>query len=605
MPIPTSDPTVRQLFNTDIHYQVPPYQRRYVWDKDSQWEPLWEDIAELADNRLSQPTSSAEATHFLGTLVLRPLDHVSTEPELVEVIDGQQRLTTLQVLLAAAAEVFGSKSERHARLLQPLLRNNPDYTSGNKDYRLKVLPSRYDRDAFRTAMDGEAQPDSPPASQIATARGFFRDQVGAWLDSAHDESELERKSETLFEVLTQRLQVVTISVKGEHIANTIFETLNARGTPLQAWDLVKNHMYEHAGPDTDFEEWFNDELLKFDEDWWQFESGAGRNRHSNVDLYLNHFLVLRRKEEVKGRTNRDVHRAFGKYLSEPTDAGEKSVKSVGTDFSRLGDTYETVMLASRSDAHGQFLHHWRVEGHGVLAPVILWLWSSGVPGKQLNRAVQALDSYFGRRLVCQSSSKDYRELSISLLKELDSGTADDAGDITLAYLRRRAEGVETLQWPDDAELRNTLTERQMYGKLTSARTQMVLEAIERQMRVDAGVADSSLAPDGLSIEHVLPQKWEANWPKPQGGSADETAAQRRNRLIHTIGNLTLVNPKLNSKLKNDPWKDKRGTLKEHSKLYLSNSLVEHTKQWNETAIMARSEQLAEILMRVWPGPDQI
>lgn len=145
----------------------------------------------------------------------------------------------------------------------------------------------------------------------------------------------------------------------------------------------------------------------------------------------------------------------------------------------------------------------------------------------------------------------------------------------------------------------------MYGKLTSARTQMVLEAIERQMRVDAGVADSALAPDGLSIEHVLPQKWEANWPKPQGGSADETATQRRNRLIHTIGNLTLVNPKLNSKLKNDPWKDKRGTLKEHSKLYLSNSLIEHTKQWNEGAIMARSEQMAEILMCVWPGPDQI
>ena len=606
MSIPTSDPTVRQLFNTDVHYQVPPYQRRYVWNEETQWMPLWEDIVSLAEKRLVEPRSSTEETHFLGTLVLRRLDHLPTEPELVEVIDGQQRLTTLQLLLGAAAKTFAGRSERHARLLQPFVRNNPDYTSGNKDHRFKVWPSRYDREAFRSTMDSGVQHDSAEASQIAKAHRFFQGETETWLDQAQTEDDLDRKCDALFDVLTQRLQVVTIAVTGEDVANAIFETLNARGTPLQAWDLVKNHMYERSGPDPDFEEWFDDELLKFDEDWWQHESGAGRNRRSNVDLYVNHFLVLRRKKEVKGRTSRDVHRAFGEYLSEPADDGEKSVKSVGTDFSRLGDTYEEVMLTARTDKHGQFLHHWRVEGHGVLAPVILWLWSSGVPDQQLNRAVRALDSYFGRRLVCQSSSKDYRELSIGLLNELDSKGADNAGDATVKYLKKRAADVDTLQWPDNAELRSVLTERPVYGKLTSARVQMVLEAVERQMRIDAdGHSDSPLVPDGLSIEHVMPQKWEAHWPRPKGGTAEETARQRRHRLMHTIGNLTLVSPKLNSALRNAAWKTKRGTLKEHSKLYISDDVNDHAKQWNEAAIIERSHRMVDLLIRVWPGPDAI
>lgn len=603
MSINTSTPTARQLFETNIRYIVPPYQRRYVWDEADQWEPLWHDIVSLTEQNLTPPYERVEDPHFLGAVVVRQLQSGGTEPAKREVIDGQQRLTTLQILLTAAEQVLEERGDAHADFLKPLILNGEAYTRENKDFRFKVWPTRHDQDAFRTVMVDHEAELSAGDSQIADAHRFFRGRVAEWLDAADDD--FGRRCNALVEVVTQNLNFVVINVDGDHLANTIFETLNARGTPLQAWDLVKNLIYDRSGDEREFDEWFDDHLLKFDQDWWQQESGAGRNRRSNVDLYLNHFLVLRRKAEVKGRTNRDVYRAFSDYLEEPPGQGEKSVKSVGTDFSRLGDTYEEVMLAPRSGKHGQFLHHWRVEGHGVLAPVILWLWSSDVPDQQLNRAVRALDSYFGRRLVCQSSSKDYRELATGLLNELDSGAVDNAGDVTLAYLQKRSDGVETLEWPSDTELRSVLVERQLYGKLTSARVQMVLEAIEQWMRAEAGFADSSLAPTGLSIEHVLPQKWEAHWPKPQGGSADETANQRRTRLIHTIGNLTLVNPKLNSKLKNDPWKDKRGTLKEHSKLYLSNSLIGHTKQWNEAAIMARSEQLAEVLMRVWPGPDQI
>lgn len=253
-----------------------------------------------------------------------------------------------------------------------------------------------------------------------------------------------------------------------------------------------------------------------------------------------------------------------------------------------------------------FLHHWRVQGNNVLAPVLLWLWSSGVPDVELGLAVSALDSYFGRRLVCQSPSKDYRELSIGLLKELSGSSSSQAGGVTKRYLRDRSEGVETLKWPTNEELLNVLEGRQLYGKLTVPRVQLILEAAERQMRAEAGVAEP-LEDQARSIEHVMPQKWETHWSPPRKGDAteDETAKQRRDRLLHSIGNLTLVTSRLNSKMKNGPWLEKRDMLKKHSKLYLSNDLIDHAHQWNEEAIIRRSRMLAEILVRVWPTPQDL
>ena len=604
MSINTSTPTVRQLFETTIRYNIPPYQRRYVWNEADQWEPLWQDIAALAADRLNSPDRTPEDPHFLGAVVIRQLQHGGTEPAQMEVVDGQQRLTTLQILLDAAEEVLRRRAERHAAFIKPLILNGEAYTREDADFRFKVWPTRHDRDAFRAVMDDYGSTAAFDDSQITAAHDFFSLHIDAWLNT-DDDDELNRRCNALVEVITQGLNFVVINVVGDRLANTIFETLNARGTPLQAWDLVKNLIHDRAGGAPEFEEWFDDELLKFDQDWWQFESGSGRNRRSNVDLYLNHFLVLRRQREVAGRTNRELYRTFNTYLAEPAVQGEKSVTSVGTDFSRLGETYREMMQTPRTAKRGQFLHHWRVEGHGVFAPVILWLWSSGVPDDQLDRAVLTLDSYLGRRMVCQLSSFDYRELSIALLKKLNEAGARRAGDATLSYLDARSKGVESLQWPSDAELRRVLTERPIYGKLSRARVQIVLEAFERRLHEEAGLADTPFVPDGLSIEHVMPQKWAEHWPAPRGSTEEETARQRRNRLLHTIGNLTLVNQKLNSKLKNADWAKKREALQTHSKLYISGDLLEHTRQWNEAAITARSGRIADVLIRVWPSPGDI
>ncbi len=606
MSIRISDPTLQHLFGKPIRYTIPPYQRRYRWTEEPQWQPLWDDVEELANDWLANPNQATHDPHFCGAIVLRPHQNATKEPENREVIDGQQRLTTMQVLLDAAQEVFQEHSAMHASLLAHLILNDDIYTETDRDFRFKVWPSRYDREAFRAVMDDQSPTEGYEDSRIFLAHQFFRKEIADWIELVEGEAERVQRCEALTSVLTQRLQFVEIVVESSGIANEIFETLNARGTPLQAWDLVKNYLYERAGNSPDFEDWFDDEMVKFDTEWWQDESGSGRNARSNVDLFLNHFLVLRTTKEVKGRTANDVHRAFSAYMKEPDLDAEKSARGVGSDFSRLGEVYRGITQAQRSDPHGNFLHSWRVQGNNSLAPVILWLWSSGAPDDELDLAVRALDSYFGRRLVCQAVSKDYRELTIGLLGALNESGPSSVGDVTKRYLRERAENVETLRWPSDDEIRFVLQNRQMYGKLTAPRVQLILESIERQLRLEARVSEP-LPEQSRSIEHVMPQKWQAYWqaPSPQDQTEDETATQRRNRLLHTIGNLTLVNSRLNSKLRHGPWDQKRELLKEHSKLYLSNDLIDHDDPWDESAIIERSRKHAEVLIRVWPTPDRL
>ena len=131
---------------------------------------------------------------------------------------------------------------------------------------------------------------------------------------------------------------------------------------------------------------------------------------------------------------------------------------------------------------------------------------------------------------------------------------------------------------------------------------MILMGIEEQLRTDK--AEIQQVPDNLHIEHVMPQAWHNNWPLPDETEDDSGAAIKRDRTIHTIGNLTLVNGRLNASLSNAPWDRKRKTLAAHSVLFLNKKLVnEGPEVWDEQAIARRAEWLHEKAVKIWPHAD--
>jgi hypothetical protein len=132
---------------------------------------------------------------------------------------------------------------------------------------------------------------------------------------------------------------------------------------------------------------------------------------------------------------------------------------------------------------------------------------------------------------------------------------------------------------------------------------MVLEAIEMSLRSEK--SELLGATDKLTVEHIMPKRWEKNWPIPTDVS-DEVAAERiRNEAIETIGNLTLTTDKLNSSLSNGQWSVKRQALDNHSILFLNKTLLQKTPGvWDEVAIQKRSKYLAKVIMQIWPSAEK-
>jgi len=181
--------TPQVVFGTHVRYVVPLFQRPYVWNLEDQWQPLWADVANLAERVLEASTMPGPAVppHFLGAIVLDAQTNPTGFISVRHVVDGQQRLTTLQLLLDAAQEV----AERHgeafdAETLRVLVLNQPQVTQ-HPDEVFKVWPTDRDQDAFRAAMqNGVEVPPDLAASRIAQAHAYFVEQITSWAEPDGD-----------------------------------------------------------------------------------------------------------------------------------------------------------------------------------------------------------------------------------------------------------------------------------------------------------------------------------------------------------------------------------------------------------------------------------
>ena len=598
--------TMNKLFGKTIRYQIPTFQRPYVWSKDDQWEPLWDDVRNTAEEYLENNSRASTGArrasinqaraHFLGAVVVQQQPFMTGEIETRLVIDGQQRLTTSQLLLDAVQEVLEKCGHnRIAKRMSLLVLNNEAYVDEDDDV-FKVWPTLNDRPAFRHAMHNGLPSDDYEDSLIVQAHEFFKQQIVHWLDERPEES--EARADALEKAVVHLLELVVIDLRIEDEPHIIFETLNARGTPLLQSDLIKNMVLYEAGK-ADIADDSEDarRLWAFTDDWWRTEVSRGRIREPRIDMFLNYWLTMRTREEVRpDRTSAE----FRNY----TERAKAPIGKIAGDIRRVGETYRDL---EQGNKHGfeSFLYRRDVMQAGTLTPVLLWLFSSDMSDEQRKKAVRALESYMVRRMVCRMTTKNYNLLFLGLVNILEKAGAARAGDTVFAYLAEQTAHANL--WPDDRMLKDAFLTLPLYWSLTRGRLRLILEGIEEELR--SNMAESQAVPRGLTIEHIMPQKWQENWPLPADATDVERAVENRdyrNRIIHSIGNLTLVNGRLNVRLSNAPWADKRETLGQHTVLFLNKQLLEKAPDvWNEKMIEERAERLFNAAARVWASAQHI
>lgn len=599
------------LFQRNVQFEIPPFQRPYVWNEEEQWAPLWQDIERVADEVLSGEDgleASGHGRHFLGAVVCEAGPASTGGVVRHSVIDGQQRMTTLQVVLRAARVAIEDKGyEEIAEALAELTANLSARFRG-KPEQLKLRPSQRDRAVFESIMLGR-QLDGWAEHRLVEAYDFFRREVVTWLG---DDEDLERRAQALATTLQERLILVSIDLTGEDDSQLIFETLNDRGTPLLKADLIKNWIFregERLGADVD--EWATTLWDDFDQDWWRTEISQGRLTRSRVDIFLQYWLVMMTRSEVRAE---DSFRVFCRMARPHLDSPEEAtvfLRALRSD----ADIFRSFAELSTDTPEGRF--YTRVIERlelSVTTPLFLWFLSarSLVPAAERAIGLAALESWAVRRMLLRLTTKDLNRFVVVLLKDLADATPDEAGRVLRWRLSEQS--AATRLWPSDQEVMEDLVEAKIYGNVRRDRLRLVFRALESSLRAEGQMYEDVAVPDNLELEHVMPQAWRAHW---DGGLTPEEAATR-DRLVQTIGNLTVITKRLNASLSNRPWRDgeaeglseggrvgagKRSLLSDYSLLVLNKEIVDgHPQEWDESAIRARSQALVQRVCEIWSPP---
>jgi hypothetical protein len=595
----------KDLFGRDIRYVVPTFQRPYVWNQDDQWEPLWLDVENAAERYLEALALTGDPAgaerqagkHFLGAIVVQQELTSTSEIETRNVIDGQQRLTTIQILLDAAQDVAEAEGwEDAAEELADLVLNKRRYAKKNPDHIFKLWPTSTDRDAFRAVMVNGSDVAAFDESQLVGAHRYFRLRILDWVEMASDSAEREQRIHALETALLGLLELVVIDLGESDDAFVIFETLNARGTALLPSDLVKNYIMqtvaaEGGSPDAIHAAHWE----QFEQTWWRKETRQGRLIRPRIDMFLDYWLEVVTTDEV---LSHDVFPAFQRYVA----AGQRSIVGVAGEMQAAGRTYRSMDDIDGFTPEGTFMYRWRTMDVGTSTPLLLWLFGQDpgvLPAEERLACLRTLESFLVRRMVGRMTTKDYNRLFLDVLKRLvDRGSAG-IHDTLQRYLLDQT--ADSRLWPTDVEFTNSLTALPVYRLLTRGRLRMVLEAIEDSYRSPKS-EEEHVRRGKLTIEHILPQSWKAHWPLPAGIDPVQATLDRE-RLVHSIGNLTLVTSRLNPGLSNNPWHDKREELGRHTVLLMNKRLLDdHPTRWSEREIDRRGRELAERAVGIWPRP---
>jgi hypothetical protein len=593
--------TIYDLFNGRIQFIVPVYQRAYIWNAWDNWGVLWDDIADTAERYITDPTAQVPSRHFLGPIVLdqQHFEAGGVDPRLV--IDGQQRLTTLQIILSAAAHVAKDCGAGEvARELAELTFNRGRAATGN--LRFKVWPSRRDRKAFLHVMEKGAAANG---AGIPGAWCYFRDRIEEWVtdEGEADKDRQAERIEALQTCLDSLLYVVSINLDESDNAQVIFETLNARGTGLGALDLVKNATFLQAERDQAPAQMLHDEYWEptFEkDDYWLEEVRQGRERRARADWFLMHWLAMELGQVVRSDKLFDTFRKD--ILRGPSALPMVQLIPQLCDDARLMRSFDDFEPGT---PEGLFFSRLEAMDTTTMLPIVLLLFRSDELGhRRRRRALAALESWLVRRAILRLTAKNYNRTLTSLLTAIkaDIARADEA-----VVRELRSSQATTAVWPPDDEIRWRLEEGDLYGYVGQARVRMLLEACELDLR-DPAKTEAIAIPAGLSIEHALPQLWEDHWPLPPG---DDPEVLRSNRDAHVnrLGNLTLVTQPLNAAMSNSSWcpsetspYSKRAELAKRSVLLINQHLCQND-HWSEDLIDQRGRELTDRIIRTWPGPD--
>jgi uncharacterized protein with ParB-like and HNH nuclease domain len=537
-----SETKIQTIIDSQRQYVIPLFQRPYCW-KSSQWMTLWQDLAELCEEENPR-------NHFIGSIVTMPS---KSRPEGVTkfiLIDGQQRLTTLLVLLAVirdkAAKQTGNLKDRIDDLL---LKNR--HQEGLDVY--KLLPTQVDRDAFCGIMNATAPPKGTP---VSAAYDFFARRLR--LDP-------EVGLEKLYDVIRNHLVLVSIVLDKDDNPYLIFESLNAKGEKLTQADLIRNFFFMRIH--------VNSQEKMYAEHWMPMQDRLGES----LTEFIRHFLmrdgkIVRQndiyctlKESIEDRSHEDIIA----YLQEVAAFSCCYARLLRPGEERSGRIAERMERLNRYEA---------TTAYPFLLNVYRDYDLKKVSESDFVAILDMLESFLIRRFICGVATSGLTKIFPVLYAQAERGAS---------LVEGVRQALRDKSFPRDQQFRDSFVTCKIYGGDRSPKAKLILERLE--MSFDH---KESVDPEALTIEHIMPRT-PTDWWRQHLGEDWEAI---HDEWLDTIGNLTLTG--YNSELSNSDFPAKKARLQEsHVEL---NKYFATVDTWDEQAIARRGEELAERALTIWP-----
>lgn len=560
----TANATFRQLMGNGLTYQVPPFQRDYSWRED-EWDDLWQDITGLFQE-------DGEPAHYMGYLVLQ-----SSDNKRFDIIDGQQRMTTLSIMILAGLSYLGDlvdagvDAENNLRRKAQLQNSYIGYVDPvSLVPRSKLELNRHNNRFYQTYL---VPLEHIPQRGLNGSERQLR-KVFIWFKSRlsprFGHSANSGKDFAAFvDSLVDDLFFTVITVTDELNAFRVFETLNARGVRLSATDLLKNYLFSLiATEDT------HDTEVNALEDQW--ERIVGLLGNESFPEFLRVFWNSRYKRVRKS----ELFKTIRKRVSSREQAFSlvRDLDRYAAVYAALRDPQDEVWSLSERNALNLLLMF------SVRQPLAMLLACYGAffenersAFSQIVGAIAVLS--FRYNVICNLPSNEQERLYNEIAVKVSDGTSTTAKSV-LVSLREI--------YPDDAQFKGAFSEKEL--RTTNSRNRKIARyiffEIEKQRSEKAFDFESAT----YSLEHILPENPSEAW--------DYIEEAKQVRLIYRLGNITPLETAKNRTLGNQEYSAKRSSYAD-SAFHITRAIAQHYDTWDEYKIAARQKQLAKIAAGIW------
>ncbi|NHB35175.1 DUF262 domain-containing protein [Helicobacter pylori] len=535
--------------NQNNQFVIPIYQRLYSWGKE-QCKQLWDDIIKIGGNDKMNG-------HFIGSILYVLDGNTPSSPLLI--IDGQQRLTTITLLLTALRDHWSDKRkeiEDHY-----LINSNKD---GDKKF--KLILSESDKDTLLSLIDENKRKPSEPSVKIVENFELFE----KWISKNTD------KLETIFKGL-KKLMIVWIALeKGKDDPQLIFESMNSKGIELTQTDLIRNYIVMETEVEEKQKDFYNGYWRAMEEDFKQNETLFNR--------FVRHYLTIK---TGKIPNIKKVYEAFKDYQQKEGVKIENLLK----DLQKYCGYFCQIAFKKEDDERDERLN----EALGFLVdlemdvvyPLLLELYSDYKDGVLSNQdfisIIALIESYLCRRAVCGLGANGLNKIFPSFTKKIDKDQYLESMKVHFLSLEKT-----TGKFPKDSEFKDSFITIDFYH---FKKNKYFLERLEKFN------TNEPVNTQECSIEHIMPQTLTPEWQKDLG----ENFKAIHEKYLHTIGNLTLTG--YNSEYSNNSFQEKRNMEKgfKQSPLKLNQSL-KNSESFGEKEIEERANDLADWALKIWTYP---